>query len=227
MKKGKLIVIEGTDCSGKETQAKLLMKKLKHDKIKIEEKGFPMYDTPTGYIIGSCILGKHEMGHCIFDEGTTNIPPKVAALYYAADRAYNISKINELLDSGVNVILDRYVESNMGHQAAKLENKKDKIDMMNWLEKLEYELLELPKPDIVLFLYMPYQYSAELRNNREEETDESKKDETHLKSAEVTYSLMAEKYNYNIVHCVKNDKIRTIEEINEEVYNIVKENLCK
>ena len=227
MTKGKLIVIEGPDCSGKETQAKLLMEKLKKDNIKIEERSFPMYHTPTGRIIGADLLGKPEMGECIFEEGTTNIPPKVAALYYAADRLYNIETIKNMLDNGINVILDRYVESNMGHQAAKIKDKDKKIEMMNWLEELEYNLLELPKPDIVLFLYMPYQYTIKLRNNRKEAADGAEKDVEHLKNAEATYSLMAEKYNYNIIHCVKDEKIRTIEEINEDVYNLVKQKLCK
>jgi len=225
MSRGKLIVIEGTDCSGKETQSNLLMDRLNKDNIKIEKRSFPMYDTPTGYIIGANLLGKPHMGECIFTEGTTNVPPKVAALYYAADRLYNIEKIKEMLDSGVNVILDRYVESNMGHQAGKLTEKSDKIDMMNWLEKLEYDLLELPRPDIVLFLYMPYQYTIELRNKRTEAPDGAEKDVEHLKNAEATYSMMAEKYNYNIIHCVKDDKIRTIEEIHEDVYNKVREKL--
>ena len=225
MIKGKLIVIEGTDCSGKETQAKLLMEKLRQDGIQIEERGFPMYDTPTGYIIGANLLGKPHMGECIFNEGTTKVPAKVAALYYAADRLYNIEKIKEMLDNGINVILDRYVESNMGHQAGKYSAKQDKLAMMNWLEKLEYELLELPRPDIVLFLYMPYQYSIELRNNRKEAADGAESDIEHLKNAEATYSLMAEKYNYNIIHCVKDESIRTIEDINDEVYKLVKKKL--
>lgn len=225
MSRGKLIVIEGTDCSGKETQSNLLMERLINDGIKIEKRSFPMYDTPTGYIIGADLLGKPHMGECIFPEGTTNVPAKVAALYYAADRLYNIEIINKMLDNGINVILDRYVESNMGHQAGKFKEKSEKISMMNWLEKLEYELLELPKPDIVLFLYMPYQYTIELRNKRAEAADGAEKDVEHLKNAEATYSLMAEKYNYNIVHCVKDDKIRSIEDINEDVYKLVKKKL--
>lgn len=222
MNRGKLIVIEGTDCSGKETQAKLLLQRLKNENIKIEERSFPMYDTPTGRIVGEALLGKPHMGESFFGSEAIKVDPKVAALYYAADRRYNIGAINDLLDKGINVILDRYVESNMGHQAAKIKDKSEKIKMMKWLETLEYELLELPKPDLVIFLYMPYQYTVELRNKRNEAADEAEKDIEHLKSAEETYSLMAEKFNYDVVHCVKDDKIRSIDEINEDVYNIVK-----
>ena len=222
MSRGKLIVIEGTDCSGKETQAKLLLEKLKKDNINIEERAFPMYDTPTGRIIGGPLLGKPRIGDSFFGDLASKIDPKVAALYYAADRLYNIEEIKELLDSGVNVILDRYVESNMGHQAGKLKTKKEQIEMMNWLEKLEYDLLELPRPDLVIFLFMPYQYTIELRNKRNEVADIVEKDVDYLRNAEQAYSIMAEKYKYDVVYCVNNDKIRAIEEINEDVYNIVK-----
>lgn len=224
MSKGKLIVIEGTDCSGKETQAKLLLNRLKGDGVKIEERAFPMYDTPTGKIIGGALLGKTHIGKSVFPNAS-KVDPKVAALYYAADRLYNIGEINKMLDDGVNVILDRYVESNMGHQAGKLSSKKEKLDMMNWLESLEYDLLELPRPDLVLFLYMPYQYTVELRNKRGEAPDEVEKDIEYLHNAEETYSMMAEKYNYDIVHCVKDERIRTIEEISDDVYTLVKNKL--
>ena len=224
MSRGKLIVIEGTDCSGKETQAKLLLKRLKSDGIKIEERAFPMYDTPTGKIIGGALLGKSHIGESVFPNAS-KVDPKVAALYYAADRLYNIGEINKMLDDGVNVILDRYVESNMGHQAGKLKDKQQKLDMMNWLESLEYDLLKLPRPDLVLFLYMPYQYTIELRNKRGEAPDEVEKDVNYLHNAEETYSMMAEKYNYDIVHCVKDERIRTIEEISDDVYSLVKNKL--
>ena len=225
MSKGKLIVIEGTDCSGKETQAKLLLKKLKSDNIKIEERAFPMYDTPTGKIVGGALLGKPAIGESVFGTNASKLDPKVAALYYAADRLYNINEIKDLLNSGINVILDRYVESNMGHQAGKINDKKKQLEMMKWLEKLEYELLELPKPDLVIFLFMPYQYTIELRNKRAEVADEVEKDVDYLRNAEQAYSLMAERYNYNIVHCVKDDEIRTIEDISTEVYDLVKSKL--
>ena len=224
MSRGKLIVIEGTDCTGKETQAKLLLKRLKSDGIKIEERAFPMYDTPTGKIIGGALLGKSHIGESVFPNAS-KVDPKVAALYYAADRLYNIGEINRMLDDGINVILDRYVESNMGHQAGKLKDKQEKLAMMNWLESLEYNLLKLPRPDLVLFLYMPYQYTIELRNKRGEAPDEVEKDVNYLHNAEETYSMMAEKYNYDIVHCVKDERIRTIEEISDDVYNLVKNKL--
>ncbi|MDD2409715.1 MAG: dTMP kinase [Bacilli bacterium] len=217
---GKLIVIEGTDCSGKETQARLLVDKLNKEGKKAVFISFPMYNTPTGEIIAANILGKSEYGKCTFPEGTTNIPPKVAALYYAADRLYNISLIKENLDNGYIIIMDRYVESNMGHQGAKLNNEKEKIEMLLWLEHLEFQMLDLPKPDKVIFLYLPYKYGEELRCKRNEK-DGAERDANHLINAEKTYFLMAERYKFNTINCVANKKVKSIEEINNELYDIV------
>ena len=206
--KGKLIVIEGTNSSGKQTQASLLVDRLNKNGIISEKKSFPDYSSPTGKIIGDCILGKN--GNSFFKEGINEIPPKVAALYYAADRAYNIDKINHLLSLGVNVILDRYVESNMAYQAAKFENVADKINTLLWMEQLEFNLLDLPRPDKVIFLYLPYEY-------REDKHESN----IHLKDTEMVYSLMAERYNFEIINCISKDKIRSIEDIHEEIYKIV------
>lgn len=87
--KGKIIVIEGTDCSGKETQTSLLVQRLSKEGKKIERVSFPSYDTPTGKIVGGAYLGKSYIGEGYFPEGAANVDPKVASLYYAADRRYN------------------------------------------------------------------------------------------------------------------------------------------
>lgn len=214
MKKGKLIVIEGTNSSGKETQAKLLVSKLNETGEKSILRHFPMYDTPTGKIIGNSLLGKD--GNCLFEEGINGIPPKVAALYYAADRSYNIDEIIKNLDDGINVILDRYVESNMAYQASKFDNISDKINMLLWMEQLEFNLLDLPRPDKVIFLYLPYEY-------RHDKKDDNK----HLKNTESVYSLMAERYQFDIINCIKNEEIKTIEEIHNEIYSNVSKFIAK
>jgi dTMP kinase len=111
--KGKLIVIEGTDCSGKETQTKLLVKYLKENNTKVFTMSFPNYDSPTGKIIGGPFLGKSYISEGYFPEGAPNVDPKVSSLYYAADRLYNLPIIQKKLNEGYIVILDRYVYSNM------------------------------------------------------------------------------------------------------------------
>ena len=222
--KGKLIVIEGTDCSGKETQSDKLIERLKSDGVRVEKIAFPMYDTPTGKIVGGPYLGKEYICHGWFNETAPNVDPKVAALYFAADRRYNMPKVKKLLDEGVNIIADRYVYSNMAHQGGKIEDTNERMNMYAWLDILEFKLLELPKPDIAIFLHMPYEFSKKLKENRTEVSDEHELNEKHLKMAENAYVELSSVYKWETVECAT-DKLKSVEEINDEVYKIVKEKL--
>ena len=160
--KGKLIVIEGNDCSGKETQSQLLLQRLLREGKKVEKLSFPDYNSPTGKIVGGPYLGKEDMIKSYFEEGPTNVDPKVAALFYAADRRYALPEINKLIEEGYYVILDRYVESNMAHQGCKINDKEERLKLYDWFESLEYGLLELPRPDLTIFLLMPLKKVLEL-----------------------------------------------------------------
>ena len=229
--KGRLIVIEGTDCSGKETQTKLLVEKLKNDGRKVKRYSFPMYDTPTGRIVGGPYLGKDYICDGWFSEGATHVNYKVASLYYAADRLYNIDKIMNDIDNGIDVILDRYLYSNMAHQGAKLEDSNKRLELYKWLEELEINLLKLPIPDIKIFLHMPTDYSLILKEGREEKADQHESDINHLKNAEEAYKEIAEYYGFNTIECINNlntktvKDVRTIIDINEELYEIVKKSM--
>ena len=214
--KGKIIVIEGTDCSGKETQSKLLEKRLNEQGKKCVRFSFPMYDTPTGKIIGGDYLGKPEISPSLFPEGAVNVDPRVVCLYYAADRKYNMPKIEKYLEDGYYVILDRYTTSNLAHQGSKIKDDDERFNMYQWIDKLEYWLLKLPKPDITIFLHVPYENTIELRKNREF-VDEHEKSEDHLKSAEKAYVELSELYNWEKIECIKDKKLRTIEDINDEI----------
>lgn len=221
MKKGKLIAIEGTDCSGKETQTTLLIQKLRSQGIGVQNFSFPNYNSPTGKIIGGPYLGKENFSECYFEEGSVNVDPKVASLYYAADRKYNINKINFLLENGYNVILDRYIYSNMAHQGGKIADQEERKAMYEWLDKLEFELLELPKPDITIFLHMPYEAATTLKKNREEKPDGHEKDKNHLIHAEQAYLEIAQKYNFKIIECAKENIPKSKEEITKQIYEII------
>ena len=223
--KGKLIVIEGTDCSGKETQTKMLTKRLEKENIACVRLCFPNYDSPTGKIVGGPYLGKSHICEGWFSEGATNVDPKVSSLYYAADRKYNVKGIEELINKGINVILDRYMYSNLAHQGGKIKDKEERIAMYNWLDKLEFELLELPKADIKVFLHMPYEVSCELKKNRDEAPDQHELSKEHLIMAEQSYKEVAEIYEFSTIECSENNLPRKIEEINDELYNIVISNL--
>jgi len=198
---GKFIVIEGTDCSGKETQSKLLVEKLNELGYKAIRLTFPNYDTPTGKIVGGPYLGKKEICECWFPEGAVNLDPKVASLYYAADRKYNEGEIKKYLDDDYFVICDRYVSSNMAHQGSKIKNDEDRFHMYEWIDKLEFWLLGLPKPDKTIFLHVPYTYAARLKKNRVS-LDEHEMCEEHLKNSEIAYVELSELYNWFHINCI-------------------------
>lgn len=219
---GKIIVIEGTDCSGKETQSKLLEKRLKEMGKNCIRFDFPMYDTPTGKIVGGSYLGKPEISESLFQEGAVNVDPHVICLYYAADRKYNMPKILEYLEKDYYVLLDRYTTSNLAHQGSKIKDKDERFNMYQWIDKLEYWLLGLPKPNKTIFLHVPYEKTLELRKNRTT-IDEHEKSIEHLKSAEEAYIELSELYNWDKIECIKNDKLRSVEDINNEIINIIKE----
>lgn len=225
--RGKLIVVEGTDCSGKETQTKKLVEKLTKNNRKVKRYSFPMYDTPTGKIVGGPYLGKKYISDGWFSEGAPNVPYKVASLLYAADRLYNIDKINNDLENGIDVILDRYVYSNMAHQGGKIIDKKERIDLYKWLEELEFNLLNLPIPDIKIFLHMPVEYTKILKQNRLEEADQHEKDKNHLINAEKAYLEIAKMYDFNLIECIKDNNIKSIDDINKELYDIVEKLINK
>ena len=220
MRKGKLIVIEGVDGSGKETQTKMLVDRLKREGISCSYMSFPQYETPTGRIVGECYLGR---GGNSWFEDVTQVNPKIASLYYAADRLLAREKILKLLGNGVNVVLDRYYHSNMAHQGGKVEISK-RNDLFEFVEKLELDLLKIPKEDLIVFLHMPVLIGLELISERKGKTDEHESNLKYLKKSEETYLYLVENYWRNCVKvsCTSNKILRTPEDINEEVYKIVK-----
>ena len=135
---------------------------------------------------------------------------------------YSHSDINKYLNDGYIVFLDRYVSSNMAHQGGKLTNKEEREKIFKWIETLEYDLLELPKPDITIFLHMPYVYAKELKKNRNE-IDKHEENKEHLINSENTYLELANLYNYKTIECVKDNQIKSIDSINDEVFNYLKD----
>lgn len=225
--KNKIILIEGTDCSGKQTQTEMLVDKLNSSGIKAVRLSFPMYDSPTGKIIAGPYLGKEQYGVGYFDEGASHVDPKVASLFFTADRLYNIKKIYEKLDAGYTIVLDRYVESNMAHQGGKFANVQERNKMIDWIEKLEYKFLKLPRPNQIIFLHMPAKFSQELKQNRKERGDQHENDLAYLKRAEKTYLYLAKHFKYQKVDCVANNKIKSKDDISKEIFKLVMEELNK
>ena len=218
MSKGKLIVIEGTDCSGKQTQTDILVENLKKLGVKAISFSFPNYASPTGKIIGEAYLGKHSESY--FTEGIENVDPRISSLYYAADRAYNIDIIKRHLEAGYIVVLNSYVESNMAFQGGKIKDIKSRNMMYEWLDNLEFVLLDLPRPDLVLFLYLPYEYVCTLKSIRGKIANINL-----LRMAETAYLELSTIYDYEKINCLKENHLRSIEDISEEILEKVKKYL--
>ncbi|MCL2085706.1 deoxynucleoside kinase [Candidatus Saccharibacteria bacterium] len=220
LRKGKIIIIEGGDGAGKATQASLLVASLNALGVKAETRDFPRYSSATGKVVGGAYLGKSEISESYFREGAGNVDWRVASLYYAADRLYNIGEIRNMIDSGVHVVLDRYVFSNMAYQASKTVNGETRQKRYDWLDTLEYGLLGLPRPDIGIYLEVPVETSMGLMDKRKK--DEHEKDERILRAASVAYREIAARYNLMVVDCVdKSGELRSRESIAGDVLSVV------
>lgn len=220
-KRGKLLVFEGTDCSGKSTQINLLIERLEQQGLKIITLDFPNYSTPTGKIVRRYLDNKFGPAN--------DINSKIASIFYAQDRFASKSIIEKALEENDIVILDRYVESNMGHQGGKIRDPQERERFFEWIRELEYDNFSLPKPDAVILLYMPNQVSKELMKTRErksefhpgeKELDGHEGNKDHLMNAEESYLHLARLYNWIKINCAPDGTIislRTPENIHEEL----------
>lgn len=218
---GKIIVIEGVNDSGKETQSKLLAKTLKQEGYKVVEFSFPMYKSPTGKIFKDCVLGKNGNGY--FEEGYENLDPYVVCLYTAADRKYHKEKIEKYLKNDYIVILNRYTSSNMAHQGSRYSDSEERFYMYQWIDKLEYWLLKLPKPDCTILLKVPAKYLNQL--SEKQVAFNFQEDIFDQDSVLKAYIELSELYNWDSIDCVSNNKMKSVEEIHEEIMKIVRINL--
>ena len=231
MELGKLIVIEGTDSSGKETQSKILVERLNNEGIKSEMISFPRYETPTGRIIGECYLGKKYIdgklvpgvpGKSWFPEPTKE-DPYVTSPYYSIDRLAATPYMVKTLESGVHLLANRFKESNDGHQGGKITDKEKRLEFWEDMDFLEHDFLKIPRPNAVIFLYMPWQVAKELKNGRGGHQDAHESDDEHLKNAENAYIELADLRKWIRIDCAPNGyPSRKIENIAEEVYQKVK-----
>lgn len=218
--KGKFIVIEGTDGSGKGTQVQILVNRLKEEGKKVEMVDFPRHDNPSGYFVGRYLRGEY---------GTSDeVGPYRGSLFYALDRYDKSFDIKKWLSEGVIVIANRYVSANMGHQAGKISNLKLRDEFLDWLHNLEYNICDIPKPDQTIFLFVPPevgQQMVDLKNKREytngKNRDIHEADIEHLKKASDAYFYVAEKYKWTTIPCVEDNKMLTREVIHERIYKSI------
>ena len=215
--KEKLIVIEGLDGSGKATQAKLLYDRLSEQNMKVREVSFPDYDSDSSALVKMYLNGE-------FGNTPGSVNAYAASSFYAVDR-YASYKRNWQDDYKEGIIIaDRYTTSNAIHQCSKL-SKEEWDDYLIWLSEFEYEKLGIPKPDIVIYLKVDVTVSQELMNQRYH-GDTSKKDihesdVDYLKKSREAAEYCSRKLGWKIVECCVDGKMRSKEEILEEILKVL------
>lgn len=222
MKDYKLVVIEGVDASGKQTQTEKLYNNLLSSGIKVDKIEFPNYASETSSLVKMYLGGE-------FGTNAQDVNPYMASAFFAVDRVGSIKCIwKDKLQSADVVIADRYVTSNMIHQASKISDDVEKEEFLDWVYDFEYNKLDLPKPDLVIFLDMPVEYAKQLMANRKNKINDSEVkdihegDTDHLTKSYNNAVGVAEKYGWHKISCVKDGNIRTIEEISGEILEVCK-----
>ena len=216
---GKLIVIEGTDGSGKSTQFRLLTQRLENEHIAFQKIVFPQYAEPSSALIRMYLGGE-------FGTKPSDVNAYAASSFYAVDRYASYKKVwGQWYEQGGLVVCDRYTTSNAVHQASKEPDGK-REDFLKWLYEFEYDHLGLPRPDLTLYLDVPTDFTEQLLRHREQDTHTSadilERDTQYLAACRRSGRAAAEYYGWNIISCVKNGKMRSMEDIHEEIYRYVK-----
>ena len=216
---GKIIVITGTDGSGKETQAKKLYEALKNEGKNVKMQSFPCYESKATGPVKMYLGGE-------LSETANEIDAYQASTLFAVDHFCTMKKYEKFLEEGGVLLLDRYMESNIIHQASKIEDKAEQEKYISWLLDFEFNALKIPPANHIIFLDMPPKYSIMLARSRSSlkngaEKDIHERDNTHLENAYKNGIYFAKKMGWDIVECVENDKILTIEEIHKKILNIV------
>ena len=211
---GKIIVIEGTDGSGKQTQSNLLCEKLCEMGYNAKRLSFPNYESPSAGPLKMYLGG--ELG-----QNAKDINAYQASALFAVDRLCTMRQYREFLQNGGILVLDRYVQSNMIHQAGKIADNWERDKFLRWLDEFEFETLGLPRANKVFFLDVPVDVSQKLANARSELKNGEKKDiheqdKNHLLDAYSAAKYVANMFGWETVKCINEKKnLKSIEKINQ------------
>ncbi|TXH00370.1 MAG: thymidylate kinase [Candidatus Moraniibacteriota bacterium] len=222
MKKGKLIVIDGSDGSGKATQTRLLIARLSKEGYTVKTLDFPQYEANFfGKLIGECLTG--EYGDFIA------IDPHLGSVLYAADRFESKPKIEGWLKKGYVVVLDRYVSSNQIHQGGKIMNPKRQNEFLTWLDQMEHGIFGLPRPDLIVYLDVPTAISQSLLRAEDQKqkkvymkrrkTDLAETNVIHQAASRANALKLVKKLNHwTKIDCVRQGVLLSREQIAEKVW---------
>ena len=212
---GKLVVIEGSDGSGKATQTRKLFERLRDVGVDVRRVSFPNYESDSSALIKMYLRGD-------FGGNAEAVNPYAAATFYAIDRFANFFEWKNFYQRGGLVLSDRYVGSNMAYQAAKFDDERDRVKFLAWLDDLEYRHYGLPRPDLTIFLDMSPEICAVLRRERGRE-DIHEADAAYQNKIYNMYKELARKYGWRVVNCQSGSFARSTMDIHEEILTLVEE----
>ena len=215
---GKLIVIEGTDGSGKSTQFAKLKERLTTEGRDFQTLVFPQYSEPSSALIRMYLGGE-------FGTNPSDVNAYAASAFYAVDRYASYKKSwGSYYENGGMILSDRYTTSNAVHQASK-EPEAARGEFLKWLYEFEYDKLGLPRPDLTIYLDVPTAFTEQLMRHREQSTntkaDIHEKDTQYLATCRETGRAAARFYNWTVIECVRDGQMRSIEDIPQEIYRQV------
>lgn len=218
-----LIVIEGSDGAGKETQTGLLKTAFEKAGKEFVSVSFPNYSEEYSAPVRMYLKGA-------FGEKPSDVSAYAASVLFSVDRFASFrTQWKDAYESGMPVIADRYIPSNMIHQAAKIEDPAEREAFLNWVESFEYGIMGLPQPTIIFFLDMPPEMSKALRENRKNKSDGGMSKDIHERNEAYMYASyktacqVAAKYGWQRIRCVEAGRLKTIEEIHAEIVRILQD----
>jgi len=221
--KGKLIVIEGSDGSGKATQTKLLVKRAQKEGYLVNTISFPIYDSPSGKLITAYLNGKYGP--------LDKVNPKFASELYAQNRLDIKKKIENELRMGINLIFDRYVSANYLHQASRYKTNEEKLEMIKWINHSEFEVNNLPVPDTIAYLDLDPKFAIEAMKKQGRKGDLHENDTGHLQNAWKMGRMITDMNiikSWKIFNCIKSKTERKgVEELNAALWDYIQPILTK
>lgn len=216
---GKIVVIEGIDGSGKTTQYKILKERLEQEDELVYSSSFPNYESKSCWFVKQYLSGT-------FGDNPGDVDAKTASLFFALDRyaSYKMKGWGKAYRVGKNVLFSRYWTSNLLHQASKLNTEDEKIAFLEWLRNLEINELGLPEENAVIFLRLPFETCLRIKRERNHsdcgDKDIHEADERYLHDSWETANFFAKRLGWLTIECVVNGEMRSVREINDEVYGL-------
>lgn len=216
---GAFFVIDGTDGSGKATQTKRLVERLRLEGFEVETIAFPKYGDPSCGLVEKYLAGDYG--------ASTDVNAKAASILFAVDRFDASFQLKQWLAEGKVVVADRYVGSNMAHQGQKIANQQERHDYLAWNDNLEHTIFNIPRPTLNLILSVPVDTAMDLaakgaKEKVKVEGDIHEADRSHIKASIETYQEIATHFpNFHLINCAPEGNLRSIDAIHQEIWQTV------